>query len=340
MNRRRIVTLVALLCSVAACSSEATVVSGTEPVAATSTSTFTTEPAVTSTEPAASTTMPPPATDAPTTTVASTGLDPRLQAEPLQVDPQCSEAGCTSVGVTVAGEVVTFDSATSMLTFTESGTSLAVGSSLGDLAALVLMGPDDVAYIAGVPPDASDPVQELIAVSTSGATAGQEIARVSGLDGSGDSTLIATAAGVMEVGCCGFGERLPVAGASLAMAWVTPTGEPSGVVVPEVHLEYPGDGTTVVVRTAIDAGEQRWTVPAMLAGRDMPAVAAAADGGALVWMYDPIGAPDTPAMLYDLRADGTVDVFAMGEFKYVAAMHPARFVVSHDGEMYVRIALP
>ena len=39
-------------------------------------------------------------------------------------------------------------------------------------------------------------------------------------------------------------------------------------------------------------------------------------------------------------ADGTVDVFAMGEFKYVAAMHPARFVVSHDGEMYVRIALP
>ena len=72
----------------------------------------------------------------------------------------------------------------------------------------------------------------------------------------------------------------------------------------------------------------------------MPAVAAAADGGALVWMYDPIGAPDTPAMLYDLRADGTVDVFAMGEFKYVAAIHPARFVVSHDGEMYVRIALP
>ena len=44
--------------------------------------------------------------------------------------------------------------------------------------------------------------------------------------------------------------------------------------------------------------------------------------------------------LFILRADGTVDVFAMGEFKYVAAMHPARFVVSHDGEMYVRIALP
>lgn len=345
MNPRRVAAAIALVCSAVACSSDPKLVGGTSSVAVSSTTE--TAPAVTTATPVTTlpvaTTTPvttAPVTTAPVTTIAVGVMDPRLLPEPLGFDPACSEAGCTSLGVTLAGEIVAYDSATHTLTFTESGTSVAVDSTLGDLAYLVVMGPDDVAYIAGTPPSATDPVLDLVAVATSGSRAGEEVARVDGLDGSGDSTLIATATGVMQVGCCGFEARMPAAGTPVAMPWVAPGGEPSGVVVPEVHLEYPGDDTTTVVRTAVDGSEGRWTVPQLLAGRDMPAVAAAADGGALVWMYDQIGAPDTPAVLYDLRPDGTVDTFEMGRFRYVAAMHSSRFVVCTDGETYVRVALP
>ncbi|MGB8858688.1 MAG: hypothetical protein WCC60_05505 [Ilumatobacteraceae bacterium] len=342
MSHRHAAAAAALLLAVAACSSDPKVVGGTEPVAATTapagTTTMSEQPTTTALP---GTTAPPVTAAPPETTAAGSSTDPRLVVEPLGIDGQCSEAGCTSVAITLTGEVVTYDSATSTLTFTESGRSLVTPGSLGDLARLVLMGPDDVAYIAGVPPEATDPVEELIAVSTSGATAGQEVARVGGLDGSGDSVLIATAAGVTQVGCCGFDGRLPAADAAPAMAWVTPAGAPSGVIVPEVHLEYPGDGTTIVVRTAVDGGEQRWTVPAMLAGRDMPPVAATDDGGALVWMYDPIGAPEVPAVLYDLRPSGAVETFDVGDIKYVAAMHASRVLIATDGETsYVRIVLP
>ena len=336
----RLAAAAVVLVLIAACSSDPKVVGSTDSAATPSTTgappvTTVPVPDTTVADTAASTTATP-------TTVATTGpaLDSRLSPEPLGFDGECSEAGCISVGVTLAGEVVTFDSANSTLTFTQSGTSLAVDSPFGDTAYLAMMGPDDVAYIAGSPPTATDPLLELIAVATSGAAAGQEIARVGDLDGTGDSTLIATATGVMQVGCCGFGERLPAAGTAVAMAWVSPTGEPSGAVVPAVHLEYPGDDTTIVVRTAADGAEQRWPVPAMLAGRDMPPVAAADDGGALVWLFDPIGAPETPAVLYDLRPDGTVDMFAMGEFDYLGALHSSRVVICWNGDTYARIALP
>jgi len=111
------------------------------------------------------------------------------------------------------------------------------------------------------------------------------------------------------------------------------------VVLAGVHLEYPGDESTVVVRTDPDGSEQRWNVLGRLAGRDMPPVVATADGGALLWMYDPYLTPDGPAVLYDLRPDGSGDTFLMGTYQYSVALHASRFIVVLDGA-YIRLALP
>jgi hypothetical protein len=124
------------------------------------------------------------------------------------------------------------------------------------------------------------------------------------------------------------------------LSWVTPSGEPSGVTVAEVFLEYPPSRAETVVVRSEGGVERRWEVPAMLAGRDMPPVAATADGGALVWMYDGMGSPETPAVLYDLRPDGSIVTHALGELQYVVAMHSSRFLVAFAGDSFVRITLP
>lgn len=290
--------------------------------------------------------MPPATTPAssaaPTTVIEGRSPDPRLIVEPIEgITSNCVDAGCTTLTFSQAGELVVFDPTASQLRFLESGRTVAVDPSLGTWMFLVAMGPDDVAYLGGVPPDATDPVAILVAVATTGPLAGSEIARADGtLDGSGDSTLIATAGGLMEVGCCGFEDRLPPEGSTVALGWVAPDGQPSGVMLPEVFLEYPPTRTETVVVRSEGGVEQRWSVPAPLAGRDMPPVAATDDGGALVWMYDEVGSPETPAVLYDLRPDGSIDTYSLGDLQYLAAMHSSRVIIAYAGDSFIRITLP
>jgi len=278
-------------------------------------------------------------TSTPSTTTIVAAIDPRVVAMPLAIEARCSETDCVSLAVTRGGEVISFDSATRLLTFTDSGRTVAVDPSVSGLWSLVLVGPEDVAYVMGVPYGWTGEAVELVAIPTSGANAGKEVARVGGLDPSGDSNLIATSKGVMQVGCCGFGERSPAVDTPLTMAWVTSAGEPSGVVLPEVHLEYPGDDSTIVVRTDVNGSEERWTVPSMLAGRDMPPVVATDDGGALLWMYDVMFADAPPPLLYDFLPDGTVDTFQLGRYQYAAALHSSRFVIAFSNG-YVKLTLP
>ena len=327
--------LALLLSLLAACGSNATVSGGTDSAAQAPSAASIPAPVATVPETTAESPVPESAAPATTTTVAA--LDERLTATPVNVAAQCSETDCVSVAITLAGEVVSFDSATRVITFVDSGRTVTLDPSVAAPWSLVAMGPDDVAYIDVVPLIGADP-WDLIAVPTTGARFGMEVARVGGLDPSGDSNLITTAKGVMQVGCCGFDDRSPPAETPLTMAWVTATGEPSGVVLADVHLEYPGDDSTVVVRTAPGGSEQRWAVPTMLAGRDMPPVVATDDGGALLWMFDSVAA-ESPPILYDFRPDGSIDTFQVGGFLYAAALHSSRFIIVFD-DGYVRLELP
>ena len=158
-----------------ACSSDKKISGGTETVAvATSNSiVLVTTVADTGSPPTASSPL---STDPPTTTAVSLEVDPRLTIEPLAgVADACSEAGCPSVVFTTGGEIVTFDSATFSLTFTDSGRTVGVDAALGEQASLVAMGPEDVAYFTIVPPDAVDPIGFLVAVATDGPRAGTEV---------------------------------------------------------------------------------------------------------------------------------------------------------------------
>jgi hypothetical protein len=94
----------------------------------------------------------------------------------------------------------------------------------------------------------------------------------------------------------------------------------------------------VVVRSD-GATELRWTLAGVQSGRDMPEVVATDDGGALLWLYDGLAAPDVPAVLYELRPDGTSDALAVGGYTDAAAMHSSRFVVVFDDDGYAVLRL-
>ena len=155
----------------------------------------------------------------------------------------------------------------------------------------------------------------------------------------GDSSIVATGPGLVSVGCCGHGDRQPSLDTPLLMAWVDQAGQPLGVAGPEVWLEYPDGDTMVVVRSFADS-QQRWTLPGVQSGRDMPPVVATDDGGALMWLDDWGGGPEPPAVLYEMRPDGSIESYAMGSYNTPVAMHSSRFVVVLGDDGYVRLRLP
>lgn len=139
-----------LLSTSAACGSNETVSGASDAVVVTDT--VDTVPTTVSTvvvESVPDTTLPEPTSPETTTNLAA--LDERLTPTPIGVTPQCSETSCVSVAVTLAGEVVSYDSSTRVLTFVDSGRTVVIDPSVVGLWYLVLMGPDEVAYLTSFP---------------------------------------------------------------------------------------------------------------------------------------------------------------------------------------------
>lgn len=298
-------------------------------VTTTETPSFTTFPASTST------------TAAPTTTSAAV-IDPRLVFEPLDLPaPDCTEEGsCTMVLATNSGRLAAVRTGDPMITFLDDGTTLSIDADAATTAWPITFGPEDVLYLS-LTDRVSGESGGMIAVATTGSRAGRTVASSNvPLDTSGDSTIVATAAGLVQVGCCGHGDTQPSVDETVVMGWVSASGGALPLLATDVWIEYGADDAATVVRSD-DGVEQRWTFDGPIGGRDMPMLVATADGGVLLWQYDGMISADVPPVLYEGRPDGSTDRYDLPGFAYPSVLHPDRWVLLFTADAgYVRTQLP
>jgi hypothetical protein len=311
----------------------------TVPGATPSTSPSTSDASTTST--AASTTTERPATST-AADIVTLDATSRVFGAGVEVGvPPCAPDACPSVAVTEDGTLVAYEAATNTLRIAIRGsvfetTALAIAEDLdAEYGFLALTGPDDVAYLAVQPNDVQDPVGDLVAVSLSGPNAGAVITRATGvLDMSGDSDLVATRDGIVQVGCCGPEQR-PDPGDSPVMTWVDREGDAVVRDGPQVSFVAGNDGFQVV-RTDPDGAERRWMLPSELAARGTPDSVALLAGDVLAAWDD-----WTTQQQFVMRftSSGEVQRVVLGELR-VETFDPYGGAITYDGERYRSLQLP
>jgi hypothetical protein len=230
-----------------------------------------------------------PATIAPSTT-SSSNAPVGEGATTLAIPYRCTASGaCTQLSSTEDGRLVAYDPIAEVLEVWDPAGAALLGSTPLDepLATqapwFVHTGPDDVAYISVDTPTVDDPSNDLLAIPLSGPRAGEVVERRTGLDGSGDSTLVARADGLAVVGCCGPAESRPSPDA-VVYPFVDSNGTPVGSTAPTLRLDL-GEAGNTLVRVDGDRERQFALPTASLYPRDVPVMVAADDGGVVAWDY-------------------------------------------------------
>ena len=212
---------------------------------------------------------------------------PRLEPAP---DFPCSASPCQLPLISSDGTYVGFDGASSLFVTEPNGTSRSIPLVLGDALDLstsqvVAVGPQaDVAYLTIAPLNAQDPVGQLVAVSLAGSNAGYAVVTATGVDMSGDSTILATPDGLVQVGDLGPEQR-PEPGAAVIIPWVD---NRSGATVPPFGRFTRFDPNTDTI-TRYDASGTfgEWTIPSGVdLSRGVPEVAEIGDGAIGVMGWD------------------------------------------------------
>lgn len=203
---------------------------------------------------------------------------------------------------------------------------------------LVAIGPDDVAYLFARPTDASpDETLDLLAVAFTGPKAGTVITRAAGVgDPSGDTDYVATAAGIVTVGCCDRAPVRPAPDAAPIMAWVDADGRPATSTATSLTFQYsPGhqtvtrsDSTALFDVTTALAGQD-------LPGRGMPMLAAAHDGSVLVaaGVFD---GTRSYMRVARVRPDGSTELFTgLGDGMRLIGLDASGPIVADDTAIFL-----
>lgn len=293
------------------------------------------------------------ATDPPTTTVP-TSIAPTSTApveavggwtvERLGLSATC-DPRCTSVALDLDGNVVVYDPSAATLQLLGPTPRTVDVSGLGLVAEasyLELVGPDQVAYVMTQQPGVQDPVGNVLAIATAGPRSGQVAARVDGLDMSGDTDLVATPTGIVEVGCCGGDPVRPDPARTPILEWVDSTGANTlGPQGSDVTVAF-ADGNAVVTRGAFAAVDARsWTIADVPGYRGMPPLVATDDGGAIISLQDPFDTT-SPSRVAVLGADGSVEEHSITPYLPLDLAADGS-VLAIDGDEYVLLrqtALP
>lgn len=279
-------------------------------------------------------------TVAPTSTVESTGAALTQPTIPYQC---VGENVCTQLIGTSDGRIVAYFPVDETLAVYDSGgtqelqrvplaTPLAAA-----YPALVTVGPADVVYVDIATPAATDPISDLIAIALTGPAAGTVVQRWTGLDGSGDSTLVPQVDGIVTVPCCGFIETRPSPDAQ-RYPYVDGNGAAISSSAPTFRLDLAPDAGTLV---RIDNGiETVFALPTEFQGpRDFPRVVATTEGGALAldWIDVPAGGGMFIARFLPAAGERAqrVDVFRL-DTTDVALLEPGGTVVVVEGDHFAR----
>lgn len=179
---------------------------------------------------------------------------------------------CASLGLTLDDVAITYDPATGTLTRHDAAPVAAV-TALGN-AFIETIGPDDVVYLAVIPPPGNDPIGDIVAVSAAADDLGRQLRRWPGAaDLSGDSDLVPTPDGLVAVGCCGPDQVRPAPDAPVAFPWIGRDGGEIRADIPVVRWDLSTQTVTV--------GDRQWQLdlPTDAGGRGMPEIVTSSSGG-------------------------------------------------------------
>jgi hypothetical protein len=284
-------------------------------------------------------------------TVTTTTAAPASQPDgALAISRNCvAEYDCTQLATTEDGRIVAYDPSDDTLSvFDRSGMELqsavAVDSDVVPLERVwfVAVGPDDIAYLS-VPTPGADAANDLLAIPLLGENAGQVVLGWTGLDGSGDSTLISRRAGLTVVPCCGPRVTRPAPDSAI-YRWVDSDGEVIESTAPSFDLTL-GDAGSSLTRIDGAGTFTRFTLPTVFQyPRDFPTTIATDDGGALALDYLQ---PGGPTVLVDFNTDwpesgiDNGDVYYFEETAHFGSilLEPSGTVVVADGDSFVRRSL-
>ena len=175
---------------------------------------------------------------------------------------------------------------------------------------LIAIGPDDVAYLAPFGTDESG--VDVVAVSLAAADAGREIRRWPAVLGiSGDTQLIPTPSGLVEVECCGPDQVKPDPDAAVALPWVSQDGAEITADIPTVRWNVRTNTVT------IDDRSWRPDLTHVEGRRGMPPITPTADGGFL-GAFDAIDGGGT--VIVRGHPDGTTEQVRVTS--YPVLLHP------------------
>jgi hypothetical protein len=205
----------------------------------------------------------------------------------LAIPQRCvGDFNCTQLASTEDGRIVAYDpTADTLQVYDAAGQELEFEVPLAEPLAdqfpsLVHLGPADIAYFNVDTPGIDDPSNDLIAIPLLGPNAGTEVMRYTGLDGTGDSSLVAQRAGLMTVFCCGAREPRPAPDAPL-YHYVDGVGTRIESAAPRFRLDL-GEVGNNLVRINSDGTQTFFNLPTVFAApRDIPNLVATDDGGAL-----------------------------------------------------------
>lgn len=190
--------------------------------------------------------------------------------------------GCTQMQSDLGGALVSYDPSTRLLTrHVMPPVSADIPTEYGAVW-LDAVGPDDVVYLTVDSLDPGEFAADLIAVTLDADDAGREIGRWPGVvDRVGDSELVRTAAGLVEVGCCGHEPERPAPDATVEVRWRGRDGSDTTADGPIIRTEIDAQTLTVHRDDTVPSGTRSWTFdpPGDWQPRGMPRVLPTLDGG-------------------------------------------------------------
>ncbi len=255
----------------------------------------------------------------------------------------CRPERCPSIAVAPDGTIVSYDSTSHTITVGQRGSlparTMPIDGAPPATGYLIGIGPDDVAYLEVEPAGASDPIGDIIAIPISGPDAGDVITRAPAVaDLSGDSQLVATRAGWVSVGCCGFEPVLPLPDGVPLLEWVDRSGAPIDFDGPLFTMERTDDAVGFV-RTERDGTRTTWTIPSdeAFGMRGIPTAALLADGAVIItWSNFAEGGQ----RLLRLRSDDGIEEIVIPTDTSIVALSPFGAAVVHDGSAFRLWQLP
>ena len=262
-------------------------------------------------------------TTVPTTTAAPTTVPPvrvaivdwqDLPWESAGIEGSCVGAVlfCTQLVHAADGTPVTYEPSSRRLTrHSTPEVTVTLPESYGDTGFIVHAGPDDVVYLQIDPAVPGEMATDVVAVTLAPDDQGREIGRWADVTNSvGDSELVPTTEGLVNVNCCGPDAVRPLPDADVLVPWLSRTGEQISSTAPMIRVEIAHPILTVHRDDPISGTTHSWTYQpgGDWMPRGMPRVVPTFDGGFIAAEYGAAGTSIARGFV-----DGTVEQILLAD---------------------------